>query len=85
MPFYKTYTGMYIPQPLEIRVEHSDSSIEKIAREILGLTKMNWNSTRFDGKYPITLLCSKKVGEIMKYLDEGFEPKPDVISYGYYM
>lgn len=85
VPFYKTYTGMYIPQPLEIRVEHSDSSIEKIAREILGLTKMNWNSTRFDGKYPITLLCSKKVGEIMKYLDEGFEPKPDVISYGYYM
>lgn len=51
----------------------------------LGLTKMNWNSIRFDGKCPVTLLCSRKVGEIMKYLPEDFEPKPDVISYGYYM
>lgn len=85
VPFYKTYTGMYIPQPLEIRIAHSDSSVERIAREIVGLTKMNWNATRFDGKYPITLLCSKKVGEIMKYLPEGYEPKPDVISYGFYM
>lgn len=85
VPFYKTYTGLYIPQPLEIRIAHSDSSVEKIAREILGLTKMNWNTTRFDGKYPITLLCSQKVGEIMKYLKEDYEPKPDVISYGYYM
>ena len=85
VPFYKTYSGLYIPQPLEIRIAHSDSSVEKISREILGLTKMNWNSTRFDGKYPITLRCSQKVGEIMKYLPDGYEPKPDVISYGYYM
>jgi argonaute-like protein implicated in RNA metabolism and viral defense len=85
VPFYKTYSGLYIPQPLEIRIAHSDSSVEKISREILGLTKMNWNSTRFDGKFPITLRCSQKVGEIMKYLKDGYEPKPDVISYGYYM
>lgn len=85
VPFYKTYSGLYIPQPLEIRIAQSDSSAEKIAREILGLTKMNWNSTRFDGKLPITIRCSQKVGEIMKYLKPDYEPKPDVISYGYYM
>lgn len=83
--FYRTYGGLYIPQPLEIRIDHADSSSEKICREILGLTKMNWNSTRFDGKYPITLRCAHKVGEIMKYLPPGYEPKPEIINYGFYM
>lgn len=85
VPFYRTYTGLYIPQPLEIRIDQADSSESKICREILGLTKMNWNTTRFDGKYPITLLCAHKVGEIMKYLPADYEPKPEIINYGYYM
>lgn len=85
VPFYRTYAGLYIPQPLDIRIDRSDSSSEKICREILGLTKMNWNSARFDGKYPITLRCAQKVGEIMKYLPTDYEPKPETISYGYYM
>ena len=29
---------------------------------------MNWNNTQFDGKYPITISCARRVGEIMKYL-----------------
>jgi hypothetical protein len=85
VPFYRTYAGLYIPQPLDIRIDSADSSSEKICREILGLTKMNWNSARFDGKYPITLRCAQKVGEIMKYLPADYEPKPETISYGYYM
>ena len=85
VPFYRTYTGLYVPQPLEIRIDLADSPAEKICREILGLTKMNWNTTRFDGKYPITLICAHKVGEIMKYLPSEYEPKPEIINYGYYM
>jgi hypothetical protein len=46
---------------------------------------MNWNTTRFDGKFPITLLCDHRVGEIMKYLPKGYEPKPGIINYGFYM
>lgn len=80
--YYKTYPGMYIPQPLELRVIRSEQSSAFLAREILGLTKMNWNNTQLDGKYPITLSCARKVGEIMKYLDEHDRPQ---IRYGYYM
>lgn len=80
--YYKTYPGMYIPQPLELRVVHSEQSPAFLAREILGLTKMNWNNTQLDGKYPITLSCARKVGEIMKYLGEHDQPQ---IRYGYYM
>lgn len=80
--YYKTYPGMYIPQPLELRVVRSEQSPAFLAREILGLTKMNWNNTQLDGKYPITLSCARKVGEIMKYLEENDRPQ---IRYGYYM
>ena len=80
--YYKTYPGMYIPQPLELRIIKSEQSPTFIAREILGLSKMNWNNTQFDGKYPITLSCARKVGEIMKYLEESDRPQ---IRYGYYM
>lgn len=80
--YYKTYPGMYIPQPLELRIIRSEQSPAFLAKEILGLTKMNWNNTQLDGKYPITLSCARKVGEIMKYLEEHDRPQ---IRYGYYM
>ncbi len=80
--FYKTYTGMYIPQPLEVRILESDESPHVICNEILSLTKMNWNNTQFDGKFPITIACARKVGQIMKYLKKEDRPQ---ISYSYYM
>ena len=81
--YYGTYPGMYIPQPLEIRIVESDESPGVICDEILSLTKMNWNNTQFDGKYPITLQCARKVGDVMKYLGEQ-DPEPQ-ISYSFYM
>jgi hypothetical protein len=80
--YYQTYTGLYVPQPIELRIIKCEESPVFIANEVLGLTKMNWNNTQFDGKYPVTLGCSRKVGEIMKYLNESETPQ---IRYGYYM
>lgn len=80
--YYRTYPGLYVPQPLELRVIRSEQSPEFLAKEVMGLTKMNWNNTQLDGKYPITLGCARKVGEIMKYLDDNDKPQ---IRYGYYM
>jgi len=79
---YETYPGMYIPIPLEIRIVKRVSSVQTICREILGLTKMNWNNTQFDNKHPITIECARRVGEIMKYLSETDTPKE---SYAFYM
>jgi hypothetical protein len=36
--FYKTYPGMYIPSPLRVELFDSDSSLEDLCKEILGLT-----------------------------------------------
>lgn len=80
--FYKTYPGAYVPSPLKITVYEQDSSLEAICKEIMGLTKMNWNNTQLDGRLPITLECANKIGDIMKYVGESEKPQ---VSYSFYM
>jgi len=79
---YQTYPGLYVPAPLMIKVVKRASSNKTICKEILGLSKMNWNNTQFDNKYPITIGCARKVGELMKYLTPEDKPKK---KYAYYM
>lgn len=80
--FYRSYPGMRVPRPLEVSFDRVDSSTLPLLVEILALTKMNWNSTRFINTEPITLAAARKVGEVLRYLDE-----KQVISarYSYYM
>jgi argonaute-like protein implicated in RNA metabolism and viral defense len=80
--YYQTYTGMYIPRPIEIKLFENNESPLTICEEILALTKMNWNNTQFDRKYPVTLDCARKVGEILKYIPENEIPQ---IRYSFYM
>jgi len=82
VPYYETYPGQYIPIPLEIKLAQYDESPNLIIDEILSLTKMNWNNTQFDRKFPITIECARNVGEILKYLDEDEEMQ---LKYSFYM
>lgn len=34
------------------------------------LTKMNWNNTQFDDSEQIVLKAARRVGDILKYVDE---------------
>jgi hypothetical protein len=82
VPYFETYTGMYIPSPIEVRLFEHDESSNIICDEILALTKMNWNNTQFDRKFPITLECARNVGDILKYL----EPEDSMqLKYSFYM
>ena len=80
--FYSTYPGLYVPSPLKFRCEETDQEPRFLAQEILGLTKMNWNDTQFDGSSPITIAGSRYVGNVLKYL--GDEEMPEA-RYSYYM
>jgi hypothetical protein len=82
VPYYETYPGKYIPSPLEIKLAAYDESPNLICDEILALTKMNWNNTQFDRKYPITIECARNVGEILKYLDDHDTMQ---LKYSFYM
>jgi hypothetical protein len=69
--FYREYPGMYVPKSLLIRSDRTSSTQRELAKEILSLTKMNWNSTQMDGYFPITIRAAKQVGQILRNLEEG--------------
>ena len=67
--FYQMYPGMYVPRSLEIIAAQTEESPKNLAREILALTKMNWNNTQFDAAFPITIKAARQVGSILRYLE----------------
>jgi hypothetical protein len=79
--FFQTYPGMYVPRPVDVFAEDSDRSISDIAREVLALTKMNWNNTEFDNSMPITIQAARRVGRILKYIGTNERASPLYSSY----
>lgn len=62
---FKYYMGgRRIPAPLHIKKHYGSSGISEIATEILGLTKMNWNTMDFYTKLPTTLDASGEIARI---------------------
>jgi hypothetical protein len=59
-----------------------DSSPQQLLREVLLLTKMNWNSARFAERVPVTLRFANEVGSILRDLPDTFQPEA---RYAFYM
>jgi hypothetical protein len=68
-PRIRSYAGHRIPNPIRI-IHNGDSGKEEIAKEILGLTKLNWNTTSFSTFMPITIRFADEVGKILSELKE---------------
>jgi len=64
-PRIATYDGWETPVPLRIDVQHGDAPIERVAQDILGLTKLNYNACRLGDAQPVTVGFSDAVGEIL--------------------
>ncbi len=79
--FYGTYPGLRVPAPLEIVEHYGDSDRKKLCKEILALTKMNWNSADFSIREPITLAYAREVGQILAYVPEEVIPRPEYLYY----
>lgn len=79
--WWKEYPGPHIPAPLEIGgVGQTD--LPQRAREILTLTKMNWNTADGLGRHPITLSFARQVGVVMTEIEDSREINP---LYRFYM
>jgi hypothetical protein len=64
-PRLRTYDGSEVPQPLCIDIQHGEADIEVVARDILGLTKLNYNCCKLGENEPVTIHFSGSVGEIL--------------------
>jgi hypothetical protein len=82
IPFLRGYPRGYVPDPICVTDHHGQSSPERICRELMALSKMNWNCADFATSQPITLRFSRQVGDIMSELQEGQVPRG---SFKFYM
>lgn len=78
----KGYPHGHVPSPLQIADHKGDTSRTELLREVLVLTKMNWNSANMFGLMPITLRFSRLVGDILREVPENEKPKS---KYKFYM
>ena len=79
---WSSYPGPHVPSPMEIRIESQGGNMERSCNEILGLTKMNFNSAAPSEWSPITTRMAKEVGLILGEVEEGRTPET---SYRFYM
>ena len=56
--------GKSIPRPLKIIRHYGSSDMTQIANEILGLSRMNWNSFNLYSKLPCTIESSNQIAQI---------------------
>ena len=77
----ETYDGPHVPVPLEM-VDADGTAAELCARELLSLSKMNWNSARDHIAFPISLAFARQVGLVMAEIPRGEDPHP---LYRFYM
>ena len=82
VPYLRTYPGARVPRPLEVLEHFGDSSWDVVLKEILALTKMNWNTADFSGREPITLAFSRRVGQVLAEISPGAKVLPE---YRFYM
>ena len=69
------FHGMHVPAPLQI-ADHvgQDTPREALLKEVLALTKLNWNSAAVGGLLPVTIKFSRLVGPIMREIPRDREP-----------
>lgn len=65
VPRLQTLTGLEVPKPLHIEVVRGDTPIETVLRDVMALTKLNYNSVDFADGQPVTLRFADRVGEIL--------------------
>ena len=76
------YPHGHVPSPLQVADHVGDTFRFKLLREVLLMTKMNWNSANLSALMPITLSFSRVVGDVLREVPPEMSPQP---QYRYYM
>jgi len=80
--FYEEYPGMYVPQSLLVKLYYSEAQRVETMRDLMLLTKLNWNNIQMDSTLPITVSGARLVGSILRWSEQ---PPPLQVDYRYFM
>ena len=76
-----TWRGKHVPRPMEIVRYRSDRSLLDHVRELIRLTKMNWNTTIFSTREPCTFTNATEIIGMMKELGTNDRLEPHIRYY----
>ena len=75
VPRLDTYMGPETPNPISIRVLRGDCALTTVLADVLGLTKINFNSCLHNDRLPVTIRFANAVGDVLISAPMDGEPK----------
>jgi hypothetical protein len=73
VPRLRTYPGFETPKPILVEINRGDADLMTIMRDVLALTKVNYNACDYASGLPVTLKFADRVGEILTASPRGLE------------
>jgi len=67
--------GPETPNPIQIRVMRGKCELNTVLKDILGLTKINFNSCLFNDRLPATIRFADAVGDVLMSAPMDCEPR----------
>lgn len=74
-PRLDTYMGPETPNPIYVRVVRGMCPIETVLKDIMGLTKINFNSCVHHDHLPVTIKFADAVGDVLGAAPQDSEPR----------
>jgi len=75
VPRLDTYMGPETPNPISVRILRGECSLHTVLSDILGLTKINFNSCLFNDRMPVTIRFANAVGDVLMSAPIDSEPR----------
>lgn len=75
VPRLDTYMGPETPNPISVRVLRGDCALTTVLSDVLGLTKINFNSCLHNDRLPVTIRFANAVGDVLISAPMDHEPK----------
>jgi hypothetical protein len=76
VPRLRTYPGFETPKPILIEINRGDGDLVTVMRDVLALTKVNYNACDFASGLPVTLKFADRIGEILTASPRGMDAPP---------
>lgn len=75
VPRLDTYMGPETPNPISVRILRGECALTTVLSDVLGLTKINFNSCLHNDRLPVTIQFANAVGDVLISAPIDSEPK----------
>jgi len=75
VPRLNSYLGPETPNPIFVNVQKGECPLDTVLEDVMGLTKINFNTCLFNDRLPVTIRFANAVGEVLIAAPQTEEPK----------